>query len=93
MDSEPLWRKVLCWGSVILFLTLPVLILLVRLVSDSYPDFHWSESLRQAKFMVPYFQSLTALIFGLAGLNTWDRRSNGRSRAADKQPKKDPPEH
>jgi hypothetical protein len=75
--KEPLWRTFLCWGSVILYLTLPVLILLVRLVSDSFPEYHWSESLQQAKFIVPYFQSLTALVFGLSGLNVWDRRNGG----------------
>jgi hypothetical protein len=89
--KEPLWRIVLCWGSVVLFLTLPMLILLVRLISDSYPDFHWSESLQQAKFMIPYFQSLTALIFGLAGLNTWDRRNGRGGKPAGKQVPKDPP--
>lgn len=75
--DEPLWRKFLCWGSVFLFLTLPLSILILRLVSDSSPDLRWSASLQEAKYIIPYFQSLTALVFGLAGLNTWDRH-NGK---------------
>lgn len=84
--SEPRWRTFLCWGSVILFLTLPLTILILRLIADSHPESsHWKDSLEEAKYIVPYFQSLTALVFGLAGLNVWDRKSNG------KPPKKDPP--
>jgi hypothetical protein len=75
---EPLWRTVLCWGAVSLFLILPILILIIRLMSDSFPNMHWGETISQAKFVIPYFQSLTALVFGLAGLNVWDRK-NGRN--------------
>jgi hypothetical protein len=86
----------LCWGTVILFLSIPLLVLIVRIVSDSFQPPHWaaswSESLQEAKFIVPYFQSLTALVFGLAGLNTWDRRING-TQQSEKQPKKEPVNH
>jgi hypothetical protein len=80
MTKEPLWRIVLCWGAVILFLTLPVSIFVIRLISDSIPGHPWSESIEKYKFVIPYFQSLTALVFGLAGLNVWDRK-NGRNNA------------
>jgi hypothetical protein len=97
LPPEPMWRKVLCWGSVILYLTLPLLILVVRLLSDHFPEYHWAESLSQAKFMIPYFTSLTALVFGLAGLSSWDRK-NGKpeekpkkeSAKPEEKPKKEP---
>jgi hypothetical protein len=81
--KEPRWRTLLCWGSVILYLTLPVTILIVRLLADHFPEYHWADSLSEAKFMIPYFTSLTALVFGLAGLNTFDRKvenGNGYSK-------------
>jgi len=84
--DEPLWRKTLCWGATLLFLTLPISVLTLRIVADSVPGLRWSESLEKAEFIIPYFQSLTALVFGLAGLNVWDRR-NGKLQP-DK-PKKD----
>jgi hypothetical protein len=83
--EEPLWRKTLCWGAVILFLTLPLRILALRIVSD-FPGLRFAESINSAKYLVPYFQSLSALVFGLAGLNTWDRRLNGKS--SEKEAKK-----
>ena len=88
--TEPRWRTFLCWGSVILFLTVPISILGLRLVSDSLPDSRWTKSLEEAKYIIPYFQSLTALVFGLAGLNTWDKRTNHNN---NKKPKsnKEPP--
>jgi hypothetical protein len=84
--EEPAWRRVLCWGSVILFLSLPPTILILRLVSDSY-HLRWAESIESAKYVVPYFTSLTGLVFGLAGLNTWDRL-NGKhpEKAKDVKP-------
>ena len=87
--DEPRWRTFLCWGSVFLFLTLPISILVIRIVADTFPDSHWNESLEKAKFVVPYFQSLSALVFGLAGLNVWDRR-NGAKQPAKKEPEPRP---
>jgi hypothetical protein len=87
--KEPRWRTTLCWGSVILYLTIPPIILMIRLLSDHFPDFHWAESLSQAKFMIPYFTSLTALVFGLAGLNTFDRKMGNGPPKSEEKPKKD----
>lgn len=75
-SKEPLWRAVLCWGVTILFLSLPPIILLLRIVSDAL-NLPWSKSVEEAKFIVPYFTSLTAIAVSLAGLNTFDRR-NGK---------------
>ncbi len=56
----------------------PLSILTFRLVIGATPDSRWNRILDEAKFTVPYFQSLTALVFGLSGLNVWDRR-NGKT--------------
>jgi hypothetical protein len=80
--EEPFWRKALCWGSVGIFLVLPLVIFSARLFG--VPNI--AETVDASKFLLPYFQSITALVFGLAGLNTWDRRlaANGKQ-----QPKKE----
>jgi len=39
--------------------------------------------------MVPYFTSLTALVFGLAGLNTFDRKTGNGSPKSEEKPKKE----
>ena len=72
MKTE-LWRQVLCWGSVITFLVAPWLVFILHIISDQTPEFHFSAHLNEYKFMTPFFQSVTALIFGLAGLNSLDR--------------------
>jgi hypothetical protein len=73
--KEPLWRSVLCWGAVITYLTLPLLTFVLVFISDEFSWPHFNEHLREYKFLTPYFESVTALIFGLAGLNTFDRHS------------------
>ena len=74
--NEPRWRTVLCWGAVITFLSVPLLVFILHLISDEVSWFHFSQHLSEYKFMVPFFQSITALVFGLAGLNSWDKRTN-----------------
>jgi hypothetical protein len=76
--AEPLWRKALCWGSVGIFLVLPLVIFSARLFG--VPNI--AETVDASKFLLPYFQMITGLVFGLAGLNTVDRRivGNGRSK-------------
>jgi hypothetical protein len=69
MPVEPLWRKALCWGSVGIFLLLPLTIFSARLFQ--FPNI--AETINNAPFLLPYFQSVTGLVFGLAGLNTVDR--------------------
>lgn len=79
--NEPRWRTALCWGTVITFLSVPFLVFVLHVVSDEVPSsFHFSQHLAEYKFMTPFFQSITALVFGLAGLNSFDKHSvNSRS--------------
>jgi hypothetical protein len=75
---EPRWRALLCWGSVGIFLVLPLVIFSARLFG--VPNI--AETVDASKFLLPYFQMITGLVFGLAGLNTVDRRfiGNGQSK-------------
>jgi ABC-type Fe3+ transport system permease subunit len=74
--NEPRWRTALCWGAVITFLTVPLLVFILHVVSDEVPSsFHFSQHLSEYKFLTPFFQSITALVFGLAGLNSFDKHS------------------
>jgi hypothetical protein len=75
--KEPLWREVLCWGAVITFLTMPLLVFILHIISDEIPSFNFSQHISEYKFFVPFFQSITALVFALAGLNSFDRTRNG----------------
>lgn len=73
--NEPRWRTALCWGAVITFLTLPLLVFILHLISDEVTWFHFSEHLAEYKFLTPYFQTVTGLVLGLAGLNSFDKHS------------------
>ena len=81
MQNEPLWRTVLCWGTVITFLTLPLVCFVLEVISEEEQVtwLHFNEHLKQFNWLVPYFQSITALVFGLAGLNSFDKSRNGKN--------------
>ena len=69
--NEPKWRIVLCWGAVFTFFTVPIVGLTLLILSDTMPSIrnHMSEY----KFIGPFFQSVTALVFGLSGLRSLDK--------------------
>lgn len=73
MDPDPLWRQVLCWGAVLTFLTLPLVVFVLTVLSYEIEWLHFEQHLGEYKFLIGYFQTVTALVFGLAGLNTFDR--------------------
>jgi hypothetical protein len=78
--KEPLWRLVLCWGTVITFLSAPLMVFSLHILSDEVPWFHFSQHIKEYTFMTPFFQSITALVFALAGLNSFDRSRNNKDR-------------
>lgn len=73
MPPDPLWRQVLCWGAVLTFLTLPLVVFVLTVLSFEVDWLHFDKHRDEYKFLVPYFQTVTALVLGLAGLNTFDR--------------------
>jgi hypothetical protein len=59
---------------VVTFLGLPIILFLLTLASEQYSWIKFNEQQNEYKFLVPYFNAVTALVFGLAGLNSWDKR-------------------
>jgi hypothetical protein len=92
MKDEP-WRIFLNWGAVIMFFSMPLLVLVIQLAALQFPN--WlSKELPQTEFKYLYeFQrALAVLVFGLAGLRTWEHISNnGLSKTPPKQTKKPSP--
>ena len=73
---EPRWRTVLCWSAVIAFFTVPIVGLYLILAVPSV-----RENLEHYKFIGTFFQSVSALVFGLSGLRSLDKyveTRNGR---------------
>jgi hypothetical protein len=82
--QEPLWKTVLCWGAVFAFFTVPITALGIIIF---FPVIR--EHLENYKFVGAFFQSVTALVFGLSGLRSLDRyveTKNGNRK--EKQPEK-----
>lgn len=71
MNREPRWRVVLCWGAVFTFFTVPLAGLTILILADSFPSIR--NHLSEFKFIGPFFQSVTALVFGLSGLRSLDK--------------------
>jgi threonine/homoserine/homoserine lactone efflux protein len=75
MNNEPLWRTILCWSAVIVFFALPLIVFVIQVFSGAearhqmLKDFDWLGNI---------YRTVTALLFGLAGLNSYDKRLNGR---------------
>ena len=68
--SEPRWRVVLCWGAVFTFFTVPLVGITLLLLADKLQI---RDHLSEYKFIGPFFQSVTALVFGLSGLRSLDK--------------------
>jgi hypothetical protein len=77
--NEPLWRKALCWGAVGSFFGLPILVWIVQIAAIQSPWLRLEEHTDEFKYLEGYHAILAALVFGLAGLNSWDKR-NGKAK-------------
>lgn len=79
---EPAWRTLLCWGSVLTFLSLPLIIFAMALASREFGWTDFEQHIKEYKFLGNFYQSITALTFGLSGLKSLDRfvetRTNGQ---------------
>jgi hypothetical protein len=78
--NEPLWKLALNWGAVITFLTLPLLIMVIQLYVLSHPTWipNPEKYADHFKHLSEFQRNLTVLVFGLAGLRTWEAiKSNG----------------
>lgn len=71
--KEPLWRSLLCYGTVVTFLTLPLVIFGLALASREFGWTDFEQHIKEYKFLGNFYQSVTALAFGLSGLKSIDR--------------------
>jgi hypothetical protein len=78
--KEPLWRGVLCWGAVLSFFALPITAFVVVIASVISGGGLSTQEVDNIKAFSGYQATLGALVFGLAGLNTWDRRNGAKDR-------------
>ena len=88
--KDPLWKTVLNWGTVLLFFLVPLFIMSVQLYANTHPGWwQWMENLspqeheRRFEYLNDFMRNLTILVFGLAGLRTWENLKNGREKKAD----------
>jgi hypothetical protein len=79
MTEEP-WKRFLNWTAVIMFFAMPLLIMFIQLLALAFPSV-LSKELPQSEFKYLYeFQrALAILVFGLAGLRTWEHVHNGKN--------------
>ena len=77
------WRLILCWGTVLTFLMLPLSVFAVALL---HPEL--ASQIREYKFLTKFYESITALVFGLAGLRSFDKfvdqKKNGNGNGESK---------
>jgi len=71
--KEPLWRTILCWGSVLIFLGAPVLLLTLQIL-----DHLQERDIQVAKSMGGIYLAISGVVASLAGLNTWNNIKNGK---------------
>jgi hypothetical protein len=77
--NEPRWRQVLCWGAVITFFSIPLIIFTLHVMAIEL-GWKFDDRLEEFQGIMPVYQTVTALIFGLAGLNSFDRFTNGKKK-------------
>jgi hypothetical protein len=80
MDNEPKWRTALNWGAVITFFTAPLVVFILQITSQEFSWLHFQEHMSEFKWLGNFYLSVTGLVFGLAGLNSFDRynKANGK---------------
>ncbi len=64
---------VLCWGSVLIFLGAPVVLLTLQIVDQLQP-----RDVEVAKSMSGMYISIAGVVASLVGLKTWSEVKNGK---------------
>jgi hypothetical protein len=78
--NEPRWRTVLCWSAVVTFFTAPLVVFVLHIVAV---EKQWNIGQRWEEFsgIGAFYQIISTLVFGLAGLQSFDRfvqQKNGK---------------
>jgi hypothetical protein len=84
--KEPLWRIVLNWGTIVTFLTLPLVVFIAQLYARTHPGWLDTSNPEHFKYLLDFQRNLTILVFGLAGLKTYEQVKNGKQHG-EEQPK------
>jgi hypothetical protein len=86
--KEPRWKTVLNWGTVITFLSLPMVMLSVQLWHWTHPNFFHllDPNNPRIEYLKEFQRNITILVFGLAGLRTWESiKANGNGNKTTKE--------
>jgi hypothetical protein len=82
MSEEPTWRIVLNWGCIIYFLGLPALTIFL-----AFTHIPFAPGTEAPKFLADFHFAVSALVAAVAGLNTFERKMNGRDAKQQKEEK------
>jgi hypothetical protein len=74
MQSDPLWRKVLCWCAVVTFFSAPLAYFILTYLTWELPALRDLPEHGFWATLGEWYRILAALVFGLAGLHSWDKR-------------------
>ncbi len=80
-SGEPLWRVFLNWGTVIAFFAIPLTLFCVQFYARTHPGWFNEEHPEHFKYIADYQRNLTILVFGLAGLKTWENIKNNKPKS------------
>jgi len=78
--KEPLWKTILNWGTVIVFLTLPLVVFTLHVYAKTHPGWILEGREGEFKYVFEFQRNITVLVFGLAGLRTWEGIKNGKDK-------------
>jgi hypothetical protein len=87
VKQEPTWKTVLNWGVVILFLTLPLIIMTIQLYILVHPTWmpRAANYREHFSYLKNFMNTLAMLVFGLSGLRTWETiKQNGNGKENNK---------
>jgi len=87
MNRDPLWKVVLNWGTVVTFLTLPLVLASIQIYINTHPgtwtwvdpDLTAEQRVARFQYLYDFMRNITILVFGLAGLRTWENVRNGKA--------------
>jgi hypothetical protein len=85
--KDPTWKLVLNWGAVITFLSLPLVLFAIQFWNWTHPGFITLLDPKhpRTEFLAEFHRNVTILVFGLAGLRTWEQVKNNGKEKGDKQ--------
>jgi hypothetical protein len=79
---DPYWKIALNWGAVLVFFSLPFVIFVTQLWV--YPNLDQEKA--HLDYLREWMRNVTLLVFGLAGLRTWEQMKRGAPPPAAEKP-------